>query len=849
MAFPSLRCECNPFPICSPSQHGLTPHLYGKLVYYELATSASSTPPTLFVMLDQPRLEIIRDKPIGKGLDAFRNSFNSTAEEFGLPSSLEVLDRLSTEGKVIGPSCCAANAYVALQNLALNLISAFQILPASRLLRSSSGGKHLSGDIARLYTAANSDDFDIDRVRSLLCAVIANESDELLWDKVYEAVTESTPPPRPISSIQQTPWLRNTSSFANSSEHRQYVDDVLKEELGPMHVGIPGFFAAIFGSVTSLELTAKAVFKKCKEGNEPIYHKGGWHGWPDDANERDVLRWFSRLSSHLNKSADEHQLMQKSSRRPLAQPDQPLQGSTAERKLDIGFVDDLNAGEDSKCHWSQILVPGELKRNPLADTASKAWLDLGRYAREVLAAQDTRRFVLGFTLCGPLMRLWQFDRLGGIASSQFNIHDDALQFVSAILAFLRMDKEQLGFDPTIISVKGTRYIELERDGQRERLIIDRVIKRAPCIAGRATTCWKAYREGDDSQAPLVIKDSWQYPEREEEGDLLRQATNAGVVNVARYYHHETVHVGNKEDDIKSNVRKGLDITQAANFKGARSMSNVRLARNCQSSTAIRRKRSSSQTNAPMPPSKRSCSSSPTKLGKDTGVYNRVHRRVILRDFGKPIIKASSRVTLLVALEKCIEGYESLHQKAGMLQCDISPGNLMINEEDDTPSWRAFLTDLDLAIKEQRDGFSGARGKTGTRAFMAIGVLLGEKHSFMHDLESFFWVLFWICIHYDGPNVERVVPRFEKWNYVDMEELARIKKGEVDDEGDFLQSAEENFTIHYQPLVPWLNRLRRAVFPGGARWKRPNKGLYRDMKAILKAAQKEPKVSESRAGRI
>jgi len=45
--------------------------------------------------------------------------------------------------------------------------------------------------------------------------------------------------------------------------------------------------------------------------------------------------------------------------------------------------------------------------------ASKAWLDLGTYAREVLATQDTRRFVLGFTLCGLLMRIWEFDRLGG----------------------------------------------------------------------------------------------------------------------------------------------------------------------------------------------------------------------------------------------------------------------------------------------------------------------------------------------------------------------------------------------------------------------------------------------------
>jgi hypothetical protein len=94
--------------------------------------------------------------------------------------------------------------------------------------------------------------------------------------------------------------------------------------------------------------------------------------------------------------------------------------------LDIGFVDDPSAGVDSKCCWLQILIPGELKSNLSADIASKAWLDLGRYAREVLAAQDSRRFVLGFTLCGSLMRLWEFDRLGGIASKQFDVNEDGL---------------------------------------------------------------------------------------------------------------------------------------------------------------------------------------------------------------------------------------------------------------------------------------------------------------------------------------------------------------------------------------------------------------------------------------
>ena len=42
------------------------------------------------------------------------------------------------------------------------------------------------------------------------------------------------------------------------------------------------------------------------------------------------------------------------------------------------------------------------------------------------------------------MRLWEFDRLGTIASKQFNINKDGLKFVSAILCFLWMKKEQLG---------------------------------------------------------------------------------------------------------------------------------------------------------------------------------------------------------------------------------------------------------------------------------------------------------------------------------------------------------------------------------------------------------------------
>ncbi|KAM0360990.1 hypothetical protein ACHAPK_011824, partial [Fusarium culmorum] len=701
-----------------------------------------------------------------------------------------------------------------LRNLSLPLLFALQSHTASGLLLTKTGRGTLRRDLLRLISVAASDDFDFDRVKPLLKSALTSEPDALIWDRAYDAVAESTPPPRPIaSSLQQTPWRRNTSSFVNSSEHRKYVDDVLKEELGPMYVGLCRFHDAYFGGVAGLDAASQAFFHQCVEGSDPLF-ADGWKGWPRDANQDDVLGWFADFSDKLTEFADSHGSISthQHRRRPLAQPNKPIQGSTGERKLDVGFVKDAKAGKDTRCHWSQILVPGELKSNPSADKASMAWLDLGRYAREVLAAQNDRRFVLGFTICGSLMRVWAFDRLGGIASEQFDINKDGRQFVSTILGFLWMNEEQLGFDPTIMTANGVRFIEVNRNGSTERIIIDKVMQRAPCIAGRATTCWKAHPEGQP-ETPLVIKDSWQYLERDEEGELLREVTAKGVVNVARYYHHETVQIHEEDDDIRNNVRRGLDITQAANYRPERPMRRNNVAsgasREDRGRVGVSRKRSSSQIRAPLPSSKRSCSVSSAKAASI--VPNRVHRRLIVRDYGMPIYKASSQSALLTAFERCIEGHESLYQ-AGLLHRDISINNLMINEDDDNPSWPAFVIDLDLAIKESREAASGAKGKTGTRAFMAIGALLGEQHSFMHDLESFFWVLFWICIHYDGQGKETGPTEFECWNYESDNKLVRSKVGTIGDESVFLKIAEESFSAHYQLLIPCVNRLRREVFP-------------------------------------
>jgi hypothetical protein len=54
-------------------------------------------------MLDQATLDIIKAKPIGNGLDAFRDSFKSVVNGLGLLASSDALNQISDEGIVCYP--------------------------------------------------------------------------------------------------------------------------------------------------------------------------------------------------------------------------------------------------------------------------------------------------------------------------------------------------------------------------------------------------------------------------------------------------------------------------------------------------------------------------------------------------------------------------------------------------------------------------------------------------------------------------------------------------------------------------------------------------------------------------
>lgn len=57
----------------------------------------------------------------------------------------------------------------------------------------------------------------------------------------------------------------------NLSESHQNIDLVLKQELKYLYVGLTNFYKAFFGDILGLNIVSEAVFRKCTEGNNPLF--------------------------------------------------------------------------------------------------------------------------------------------------------------------------------------------------------------------------------------------------------------------------------------------------------------------------------------------------------------------------------------------------------------------------------------------------------------------------------------------------------------------------------------------------------------------------------------------------
>ncbi|KAH8729164.1 FunK1 protein kinase [Ilyonectria robusta] len=417
--------------------------------------------------------------------------------------------------------------------------------------------------------------------------------------------------------------------------------------------------------------------------------------------------------------------------------------------------------------WDHVQVIGQFYHRGCV--YQDGLLRLCRSAHQVFANQPTRLFLHGFYIRGSLVELWVFDRSGLYCSDVFDVQQDFIQFLSIILSYQRMTDQDLGKINIIETDKGGSYIILDSvviPSPGKLYLESQPIASREGLVGTGTTCYRA-RMPDSNRWNYVVKFKWRWARERPEDELLKLAKEKcvwGAVSVDYY----------KEVESTANLRRGLRWGThrkfaTMHFRGRHgSIEEQRQEATCNADGLVEYTQET-----------------------DNFFQNRILACIVTSPVGRSLHTFQSPTELL----------QILHQ-------DISPGNMIILDDQDEAKPKGILIDLDSAI-ELAQGLGTEPGITGTRPFMAIGVLKGECHTYRHDLESFLYVFLWTMItnHTENPPE---TSKLRQWSNGDWDELAARKPLDMD-QNSFRNILEE-FPLEFHSLKPLAECLRQILFP-------------------------------------
>ncbi len=300
-----------------------------------------------------------------------------------------------------------------------------------------------------------------------------------------------------------------------SGATRAVVIPALRDELdGKLIYDHPDFTLAFFDKVGKISQATDYVFERFQSCTSPLYVMGqGWTGLTS-YDEATALRWLSDVIDRLRDELSRSDSFSPCQHQRLALlPNHPVLGSSSKRKLDVAFVrvppgSPTIPGPHVRAEWKEVLTFGEQKKDPTMDNSALIRDQVAGYVREVFGAQAGRRFVLGFTLCEATMRFFEFDRIGGVFSTRFDIHADGRRFVKAVTAFYLSSASEIGFDPSIdVDADGNQFIDIEHADGRQRIILERPVTIRKAISSRGTTVWKAILDDGNERTTVAVKDS------------------------------------------------------------------------------------------------------------------------------------------------------------------------------------------------------------------------------------------------------------------------------------------------------------------------------------------------------
>ncbi|KAL8788263.1 MAG: hypothetical protein Q9213_001783 [Squamulea squamosa] len=694
-------------------------------------------------------------------------------------------------------------------------------------LRSKIGNNDIASELSELFKRVRSGRYNYEHYRALSRLVVKQASDVDIWNAVFDIITtvsRITPPTSVPVSFDGTPITSSSASQQGGEQTQKLVEARIFEEIrGCTHQDVDGFFSKYFEGKPWTE-RSKEVYSVVRER----YMDGRWTEFPQTPVQNDVCKWWFNFQEEFLSS--ERGVYYTSTTKDLT-------GCEAKRQIDL-FVKPKNEKLSKVVHdWKDVEVIGELKESNKDKKATL--LQIGRYVRDVFSCQPTRRYVHAFALCGNEMRAWVFDRSGPYSSTAFDIHEEPERFIRTITAYVMMSDEELGLDTFIQRDDGDQFITVVEDvtGEERRLQLEPdPIAYQRAIVCRGTSCFRA-RTPSSENLRYVVKFSWVSDKRRPEADLLRLARRRGVEGVAKLFgHHHITSIADMRKGLtfgKPYAFRNNTLSPASSFSQSQSLLSQSFSQHFALGAAGELPKKRKSVDAGESPSKRSRSNSqsPDKAKRDrevnsqtTSLYthdnssfdNRIFGCLVISPGGRAIRDFQSIPELLEALRDAVKAHRSLYMKGKILHRDISENNIIITDPKEAGGFTGMLIDEDLA-KEIGSGRSGARHQTGTMEFMAIQVLQRVAHTYRHDLESFLYVLLWMCARrawereFECKLVDRPKRNIlTKWYTGSLDDIADAKKGymHIDD----FEKILNEFPTAFDHVKPLCERIRGVLFP-------------------------------------
>ncbi|KAI0543394.1 serine/threonine-protein kinase Sgk2 [Xylaria curta] len=603
------------------------------------------------------------------------------------------------------------------------------------------------------------DEVDLDQFLPLVRHIIDKSPDNMIWAEVFRLINVFSPkiPNQPsrqhrsvANTFSATPVVANSPRLDGNPGNPKTIEAALFQQLKTCTFRpVEGFFQKFFNA------------DNCGEGWEAMVEnikkshvKGRWAGFPDEPCEAQVWTWLRSLEDNFLTGAP-YKLHTTKTHYELNRKGQ----------MDIFFKRPGIKGE--RLMYKDVLVVGEHKKTHISGRFKGDLLQVARYVRYVFSDQPTRLFVHAFTFYGPMMELWIFDRSGAYSSGSFDIHEKPDLFARVLAAYVTMKDEAISMNTHIKREDDLPYIELDHP-QPTKIWLDRAIFRQSAIVCRRTTCYVT-RDGN------VAKFSWTSDKRPKEIEHLRLAEARGVKGVAKL-------VAWGELSSTETIRKGLTFPPEPHpFRNDKSLSSA------MANVSISEVSRNLFGNASESERTYNAKSLDYRLIIKPGLYaqqedpwdNRNFSCLAVSPAGRIISDFRNMKELLESMRDAIKAHSSLFMTGDILHRDISPNNIIITDPKKANGHKGMLIDLDLA-KIKDSPASGARHQTGTMQFMAIEVLGKIDHTYRHDLESFFYVLLWMCAHQAWDNGFTFQKRpFKKsrllaWEGDDFEQIAEDK---------------------------------------------------------------------------